>query len=208
MAGWNPSAVGIMNAMTNQGKLLMRMRMMSLGMNYDIMDGEQRVLGTIALDAAQNMTGAVVGGAVGAIPIAGDFMKGWAQRSLIYTYDLKDSAGNLALQIRKGSGGNKTQFTVVDPMTGATAGIIDIKRSLIGGVKAHWLTPSGQPLMGTKGNIMRRKYTITDPAGQEIGRVRHKMLAIRDTWELDLNPGVNHMYSAIFAVIMDFEKKK
>jgi uncharacterized protein YxjI len=205
MSGWNPAAVGIMNAMTNQGILLMKMKMLSLGKNYDIMDKDQRVLATIGLDANQNMTGAVVGAAVASI--AGDYVGRFAKRSLSYTYDVKDAAGNLALQIRKGSGGNKTQFTIVDPATGATAGTIDMKRSLFGGLKAFWVAPTGQPLMGTKGNIIRRKYAITNPSGVEIGRVRHKMLAIRDVWELDLNPGTNHLYSAIFAVILDFEKK-
>lgn len=205
MAGWNAAAVGIMNAMTNQGVLLMKMKMLSLGKNYDIMDKDQHVLASIGLDANQNMTGAAVGAAVSAI--AGDYVGRFAKRSLSYTYDVTDPAGNLALQIKKGSGGNTTQFTVMDPSTGATAGTIDMKRSLFGGLKAHWVAPTGQPLMATKGNIVRRKYAITNPSGQQIGHVRHKMLAIRDVWELDLNPGTNHLYSAIFAVILDFEKK-
>ncbi len=205
MAGWNGAAVGIMNAMTNQGTLLMRMRVLSLGKNYDIMDLNKQVLATVGLDANQNMTGAAVGAAVASI--AGDYVGRFAQRSLSYTYDVKDPAGNLALQIRKGSGGNTTQFTVFDPATGATAGTIDMKRSLFGGLRAHWKAPTGQPLMSTKGNIIRRKYAITNPSGQEIGHVRHKILAIRDVWQLELNPGTNHLYSAIFAVILDFEKK-
>ncbi len=205
MAGWNGAAVGIMNAMTNQGTLLMKMKILSMGKNYDVMDKDQRVLATIGLDANQNMTGAAIGAAVGAI--AGDYVGRFARRSLSYTYDVKDPAGNLALQIKKGSGWNTAQFSVVDPATGATAGTIDMKRSLFGGLKAHWVAPTGQSLMTTKGNIIRRKYSITNPSGQEIGRVRHKMLAIRDVWQLELNPGTNHLYSAIFAVILDFEKK-
>jgi uncharacterized protein YxjI len=82
-----------------------------------------------------------------------------------------------------------------------------MKRSLIGGLKAEWLNPNGQIVMMTKGNIIRRKYTISNGSGQEIGRVRHKILAIRDVWQLELNPSTNHLYSAIFAVILDFEKK-
>src|SRR5579871_3133502 len=97
MAGWNGAAVGIMNAMTNQGTLLMKMKILSMGKNYDVMDKDQRVLATIGLDANQNMTAGAIGG---------DYVGRFARRSLSYTYDVKDPAGNLALQIKKGSGGN------------------------------------------------------------------------------------------------------
>jgi hypothetical protein len=36
--------------------------------------------------------------------------------------------------------------------------------------------------------------------------VRHKILAIRDVWQLELDPRVNHLYSALFATVLDFEK--
>ena len=95
----------------------------------------------------------------------------------------------------------------MDPQAGGSFGTIDMRRSLIGGLKASWLLPSGQPAMSTKGNIIRRKYRIVDPAGTEIGRVRHKILAIRDVWQLELESGANHLYSALFAAVLDFEKK-
>ncbi|HEV2231151.1 MAG TPA: hypothetical protein VGS18_03075, partial [Thermoplasmata archaeon] len=59
----------------------------------------------------------------------------------------------------------------------------------------------------TKGNIIRRKYEIRDGANRPVGHVRHKILAIRDVWQLELSPGVNHLYSALFATVLDFEKK-
>jgi len=59
----------------------------------------------------------------------------------------------------------------------------------------------------TKGTIVRRKYAILRPDGKEVGRVRHKIPAIRDVWELEFESGANHLYSAIFATILDFEKK-
>lgn len=205
MTGMNPAAQGILNALSNQGTLLMKMRILSLGKNYDVMDANQRPICQIGLDASQNMTGALVGSAVASV--AGDWVGRYAQRRMQYTYDVKDINGQLALQIKKGTGGQRAQFQIVDPFTGGSLGMIDMKRSFIGGLKATWLTPNGQPLMTTKGNIIRRKYSITNGTGQEVGRVRHKILAIRDVWQLDLNPATNHLYSAIFAVILDFEKK-
>jgi hypothetical protein len=120
---------------------------------------------------------------------------------------VKDPNGNLALQIQKGVGGNTATFQIVDPSTQANLGRIEMKRSLIGGLKATWISPEGQVYLHTKGNIIRRKYEILGPDGQSWGRVRHKILAIRDVWELDLDPRVNHLYSALFATVLDFEKK-
>jgi uncharacterized protein YxjI len=205
MAGLNPVAQNIVQALSSQSTLLMKMQILSFGKNYDVMDPNKTPLCRIGLDAGQNVSGKLLGAAVS--QIAGDYIGRYAARSMNYTYTVKDPAGNLGLEIRKTGGGNRSQFQVVDPMAGAPVGMIDLKRSLIGGLKASWLAPTGQPLMQTKGNIIRRKYTITGPDGRELGRVRHKILAIRDVWQLELDPGSNHLFSSIFATILDFEKK-
>ncbi|MFI5418660.1 MAG: hypothetical protein ACHQ2Y_07195 [Candidatus Lutacidiplasmatales archaeon] len=204
-ASMNPAAQNLVNSLAGQPTLLMKMAVLSLGKNYSIMDPEQRVLGTIGLDAKQNVTGAVVASAVS--QIAGDYVGRWAARRREYEYEVKDAQGQLAMLIRKGIGGNTSIFQVVDSSTGGSFGHIDMKRSLIGGLKASWVGPDGSPLMASKGNIIRRKYSIVGPNGAELGKVRHKILAVRDVWQLELGPGTNHLYSAIFATILDFEKK-
>jgi uncharacterized protein YxjI len=205
MAGLNPVAQNIVQALSAQSTLLMKMQILSFGKNYDVMDANQRPLCRIGLDAGQNVSGQLLAGAVGAV--AGGYIGRYAARSMNYTYTVKDAAGNLGLEIRKTGGGNHSTFQVVDPAGGAPVGSIDMKRSLIGGLHATWIAPSGPPLMVTKGNIIRRKYAIMGPDGREVGRVRHKILAIRDVWQLELDPGSNHLYSAIFATVLDFEKK-
>lgn len=205
MAGLNPVAQNIVQALSNQSMLLMKMQILSFGKNYDVMDPNKTPLCRIGLDAGQNIKGQVLGSVVS--QFAGDYIGRYATRSLNYTYTVKDAAGNLGLEIRKTGGGNHSQFQVVDPMASAPVGVIDMKRSLFGGLKATWLSPSGPPLMQTKGNIIRRKYSINGPDGRELGRVRHKILAIRDVWQLELDPGSNHLFSSIFATILDFEKK-
>ncbi|MCI4373266.1 MAG: hypothetical protein L3K02_06465 [Thermoplasmata archaeon] len=205
MQGMNPYASGIVAALANQPKLLMKMRILSLGKNYDVMDPNQRVLCQVGLDASQNMTGAAVTSVVS--QVAGGYIGRWAGRSLAYTYLVRDANGTVALAINKGSGGNKAEFQVVDVVTGTSFGRIELKRSLIGGLKATWFGSDGQPWLNTKGNIIRRKYAILGPDGREVGRVRHKILAIRDVWELEFESGANHLFSAIFATILDFEKK-
>ncbi len=205
MATPNPSASWIVQALSGQGILQMKMRVLSFGKNYDVMDQNSAVLCTIGLDAAQNVKGQLVGAAVS--QLAGDYVGRWAARRREYTYDVKDPNGNLAFQIRKGIGGNTSTFRVVDPQTQGEFGRIEMKRSLLGGLRATWISPQGQVYLHTKGNIIRRKYEILGPAGEPWGKVRHKILAVRDVWQLELDPRVNHLYSALFTTILDFEKK-
>lgn len=205
MAGMNPAAQSIVNALQGQPMLLMKMQILSLGKNYWVMDKDQKPLCYIGLDAGQNVAGAMLGAAVSSV--AGGYLGRYAARSQQYTYTVKDASNNVAMLIRKGSGGNKARFDIVDAVSNGSFGAIDMKRSLIGGLHATWVAPNGAPMMVTKGNIIRRKYSIVDGAGKEIGRVRHKILAVRDVWQLEFESGANHLYSTIFATILDFEKK-
>ncbi|HEV2429647.1 MAG TPA: hypothetical protein VGV64_07395 [Thermoplasmata archaeon] len=204
-ASMNPIAQSIVQRLSAQGTLLMKMRILSFGKNYDVMDANQQVLCLVGLDSGQNVKGQLIGSAVS--QVAGDYLGRFVQRSLQYTYTVKSPDGQLALEIRKGSGGNQADFQVVDPVANRLVGTVRMKRSLIGGLKAQWIAPDGPVYLSTKGNIIRRKYEILDGAGQSVGKVRHKILAIRDVWQLELSPGVNHLYSALFATVLDFEKK-
>jgi uncharacterized protein YxjI len=205
MAGMNPAAQNIVNALQGQPMLLMKMQILSLGKNYWVMDSAQKPLCYIGLDASQNMSGQLLGSAVGAV--AGDYLGRFVARSQQYTYTVKDANQQVAMLIKKGPGGNTTRFDVVDAVTGGSFGAIEMKRSLIGGMKTHWLDPNGAPLMSTKGNVIRRKYSIVGADGRELGRVRHKILAVRDVWQLEFESGANHLYTSIFATILDFEKE-
>jgi len=201
----NPTAQAVVQTLAGQGTLLMKMQILSFGKNYDVMNEQQQVLCKVGLDSGQNVKGQLLGSAVSSL--AGDYVGRWAQRSLAYTYVVRDAQGNPALEIRKGSGGNKAEFVVVDPQTNVALGKIDLQRSLIGGLKASWVAPDGQVYLHSKGNIIRRKYEIVGADGRSMGRVRHKILAIRDVWQLELEPQVNHLFSALFATVLDFEKK-
>jgi len=201
----NPVASAIMQRLTTQSTLLMKMQILSFGKNYDVMDQNKNVLCKIGMDAGQNVKGAVVGSLVA--QVGGDYLGRYAQRSLKYTYIVRDAQGTPALEIRKEPGGNTADFRIVDPTTNALLGSIHMKRSIFGGLKATWITPDGQPVIQSKGNIIRRKYEMVAPNGQSLGRVRHKILAIRDVWQLELEAQANHLYSALFATVLDFEKK-
>jgi uncharacterized protein YxjI len=204
-AQMNPTAQAVVQGLAGHPLLLMKMAILSFGKNYDVMDEQSRVLCKVGLDSGQNVKGQLLGGAVASL--AGGYVGRWAARSLAYTYVVRDAQGNPALEIRKGSGGNKAEFLVVDPQSNVVLGKIDLVRSLIGGLKASWVGPDGQIYMHSKGNILRRKYEILGPDGASVGRVRHKILAVRDVWQLELSPQINHLYSALFATVLDFEKK-
>jgi uncharacterized protein YxjI len=205
MAGMNPAAQNIVNALQGQKRLRMKMQILSLGKNYWVMDPAETPLCYIGLDSGQNVSAALLKGAVASV--AGDYLGRYAARTQQYTYTVKDSNQQVAMLIKKGSGGNTSRFDVVDAVTGGSFGAIQMKRSLIGGLHATWVDPNGAPMMVTKGNIIRRKYSIHGSDGREIGRVRHKILAVRDVWELEFESGANHLYSTIFATSLDFEKK-
>jgi uncharacterized protein YxjI len=201
MGGLNPVAQNIMQALSNQPSLVMKMHILSAGKNYDVMDPNQRVLCRIELDASQNMQGQMLGNAIGG------YLGRYVERSVNYVYRVKDPEGNIGFEIQKSGGGNHSQFQVIDPFLKTSVGVIQLKRSLMGGLEATWVAPAGQPLMTTKGSILRRTYEIVGADGHEVGHVRHKVLAVRDVWELELGAGSNHLFSSIFATILDFEKE-
>jgi uncharacterized protein YxjI len=205
MAGMNPAAQNIVNALQGQPMLLMKMQILSLGKNYWVMDPAQTPLCYIGLDAGQNVSGQLLSSAVGTL--AGGYVGRFVTRSQQYTYTVQDATHQVAILIRKGAGGNSSRFDVVDAASGGSFGAIDLQRSLLGGLKATWVDPTGAPVMSTNGNILRRTYSIVGADGRELGRVRHKILAVRDVWQLEFEAGANHLYSSIFATILDFEKE-
>lgn len=188
----------INNALAGQSELLMKQKLVQLGKNYWVMDSNQKTLCNVRLDMGSNIAGNLISG------IAGK----WAGRMGKYTYVVSDANDQTALEIRKGSGSFKTFFEITEPDTGETIGGIGLQRSLVGGMQAVWQEPqSGNPLITTKGNVLRRQYAMLDPNGNEIATVRHKIAAIRDVWQLKINGPENHLHSVIFAAILDFEKE-
>jgi hypothetical protein len=175
----------------------MKMRILSFGKYYDVMDASSNVLCTIGLDAGQNVAGQMVGAAVS--ELAGDYLGRWAARRREYTYDVKDPQGNLALQIRKGVGGNAATFQVVELPAQNEVGRIELRRSLLGGLKASWVAPNGQ--VSDEGEHHRRKKDRRPGAR---GRSATRS-CIRDVWQLELMPASN--LPALFATVLDFRKR-
>ncbi len=189
----------ITSSVGGNSELLMKKKILNLGKHYIVMDQNQATLCNVILDWGQNIGGQMLSSVAGK----------WAGRMMSYTYRVTDANGQEALEIRKGKGSFKTHFDIVEPETGENIGGIGLKRGLLfGGMKAQWVDPkTGQGLISVRGNIMRRKYVMLDPSGNEIAKVRHKIMAIRDVWKLELTSGTNHLHAMIFATVLDFEKE-
>lgn len=188
----------INKALSGKTELLMKKKMIAVGKNYAIMDEDQNPLSYIYLDAKQNVVGNLLSGALGS----------WAGREMGYTYLVQDSYNQNALVVKKGAGAWSANFGVFDAESGEQYAMIGLKRSLIGGMQAHWQEKNAsQPDMSTKGNVLKRQYAIIGSNGAELGHVRHKIAAVRDVWSLKLAPEANILNAAIFAVVLDFEKE-
>lgn len=188
----------INKALSGKTDLLMKKKILAVGKNYAVMDENQNPLCYVYLDAKQNVVGNLLSGALGS----------WAGREMGYTYIVQDAFNQNALIVKKGAGAWSANFGIFDAVSGEQSAMIGLKRGLIGGMQAQWLDKeTGNTLMSTKGNVLKRQYAILDGSNNEIGHVRHKIAAVRDVWNLRLTPEANILNAAIFATVLDFEKE-
>jgi uncharacterized protein YxjI len=172
-----------------------RQRALSIGATYDILDEQKNPLFKIKQDASQAVGTALVGA------LAGDLVKRHMKRS----YTILTSDDRTVGWIKKGSGAFKTAYTIT-LADNRMVGYINVKRSLIGGLKASLMDSQNKPMISTKGNLIRRKYMMKDAGGGECARVTAKMLQVRDTYDVELKSQMHPIYPLTFAVIIDFEK--
>jgi uncharacterized protein YxjI len=172
---------------------LLRQRALAIGATYDVLDENKNALFKIKQDASQAAGTALVGAVAG-------------KRYMSRSYRILTADDREVGQIAKGSGAFKTAYQVA-LSDGRVVAAINVKRSLIGGLKASLLDPTGRPMITTKGNLIRRKYQMKDGAGAELAKVTAKMLQIRDTYKVELTTSNLHpIYPLTFAIIIDFEK--
>ncbi len=188
----------IRSALAGNRDLLMKQKILQFGKNYTVMDINQTPLCFVRLDWGANAAGRMLSAFAGK----------WAGRMMKYTYKVSDATDQPALEIRKGSGSFKSYFDIIEPEGNERIGGIGLRRSLIGGMRAEWQDPaSGQALIRTEGNVIRRKYRMVGSDGSEIATVRHKIAAIRDVWKLEIKTDTNHLHAVIFSAVLDFEKE-
>lgn len=188
----------INKALSGKSELLMKKKILAAGKNYAVMDENENHLCYVYLSAKQNIVGKLLSDAIGS----------WAGREMAYTYIVQDAFNQNALIVKKGAGAWSANFGVFDAVSEEQIAMIGLKRGLIGGMQAQWIDKeTGKTTMSTKGNVIKRQYAIVDQNGQEIGHVRHKIVAVRDVWNLNLTPEANILNAAIFATVLDFEKE-
>lgn len=188
----------VTSSLSGKSDILMKKKILALGKNYTVMDTSQEPLCYVNLNMGSNIAGTLIAGNLGK----------WAGRTLQYTYVVQDANRQDALLIKKGPGAWSTNFSVLEEQSGEQIATISLKRSLIGGMEAQWYDPASDSVtMVTKGNVIRRQYSIVDHNQNEIGFVRHKIAAVRDTWNLKLEPSANILNAVVFATVLDFEKE-
>ena len=188
----------IMAELNGKEEVLMKKKIVALGKHYNVMDKDKNPICSVHLSWGQNLGGQAIS----------QYGK-WLGRSMKYTYRINDNQDNLALEVKKYAGSWKTSFEVVEPEAGTVLGRILLKRSfLIGGIKARWAkSDSDDPVMTVNGNVMRRKYLIIGSNGNEIAKIRHKIVAVRDVWPIKIHDTNMGLQAIIFAAVLDFEKE-
>lgn len=174
---------------------MIRQKALAIGATYTVMDENKNELFMIKQSGGEAMKTALVGA------VAGKTLGRRQERN----FDIMTLDNRWVGRIHKGKGAFKAPFDVT-LSNGQPIAKIATKRSLIGGLKASLLDAQGQPMISTKGNLVRRKYRMKDNAGQEIATVKAKMLQIRDTYNIELKGNMHPIYPLSFAIIIDFEK--
>ena len=180
---------------------LVQHKVLSLGHSYRVMDANKNELFHVQGDAGQNLAGNALGSMVGG------YLGRMVARSIDMTYGIVAANGTRWGTLKKTGGANQSTFTLVDN-GGQPWVIVQMARSLIGGVTATAVWPNGQPMMHTKGNLIRHNFFIKDPGGNDLAKVHQQWIAIRDTYNVDLLGNIDPLYPLTFSVVIDYEKEK
>jgi len=183
---------------------LVQHQLLSLGHSYRVMDSEKRHLFTVQGNAGQNISGNMLGGLVGG---SDSYLGRMMARSVEMTYTLTDAQGTVYGTVAKQGGANQSSFTLVDS-GGQPHVVVNMERSVIGGIKAVAVDPNGQPMLSTSGNLMRHNFMIRDPQGHDLAKVHEAWVAVRDTYNVDMLGEMNPLYPLVFTIMLDFEKEK
>ena len=206
MAGMPPTASSgptLSQALGLTGRnYLVQHKALSLGHSYRVMDASKKHLFTVQGDAAQNITGNLLGNLAG-----GGYIGRLAARSVNMTYGIVAADGTRWGQLAKTGGGNQSMFTLTDN-AGQPWVIIQMERGLMGGVKATAVWPNGQPMMQTSGNLLRHNFMIRDGAGADLAKVHEQWVSIRDTYNVDIMGNIDPLFPLVYAVVIDYEKEK
>ena len=176
-----------------------------MGHSYRVMDHEKRLLFTVQGNAKQNLMGNLVGGMFGGG--GNSYMERMAARGGGMTYSLVHPSGTVVGTVTKEGGPNRSTFTLTDA-AGQRWVTVHLERGLMGGITATAVSPTGQPILQTSGNLVRHDFMIKDPGGRDVVKVHEAWAAVRDTYNVDLLENVDPLYPLVFSILIDFEKVK
>jgi len=187
-----------------QRSFLVQHQMLSLGHSYRVMDPEKRHLFTVQGNVGQNLRGNALGSLLGG---SDSYLGRMVTRGGSMSYTLVNAQGALFGTVLKEGGANQSQFTLVDP-TGGRCIVVAMNRGLMGGITAQALSPDGQLMFQTSGNLLRHNFLIKDAGGADVAKVHEAWVAVRDTYNIDMLGNVDPLYPLVFTILIDFEKVK
>ncbi len=175
--------------------------------NYEVMDANRQRLLCLVKEATIRFDPKMYAGM--GLPSAGTEA---AKLTKTGGFLVEDSAGNTALMVLKFRRQERDGHTyhVVDPEAHAFVGFIHAKAPPRKPVtEAVWATVDGRVLMSTSGKRPGEggyAYVLSDPDGRELSIVRHRALAFRDIWDIEMKPGSEHLASMILATVWECER--
>lgn len=97
-------------------------------------------------------------------------------------------------------------FTAFDS---ASTAVLSVHGDTVGfaEVGATATFPDGKVMFTSRGSVLRYNFSLLNPGGAEIARVREAKLSLRDSYALDLLGEVEPLAAILFVIILDREEQ-
>lgn len=177
----------------------------SWGRAYTVMTHEKRPLFTLRENAGQELWASVGQNAMQAPSSSRLFgLMGRPAKSSIWSIEDVQRGVRGALEVQ--DHGSATVSTLVDS-AGAQILAVHVQRGGLGELTAIATFPDGQPMYGTKGNLMRHSFTVHAPNGAEVAKIHEAFASVHDSYNLDLVAPVDPLSPLVLAILIDREKE-
>lgn len=196
--------LGVTLGVSSIRNFLLQHQLLSTGRNFRVLSHEKKHLFTVHENLGQEFqanlanerpSAAVMGLQMGFVPPP--------SRTLLWSVVDSSGAtqGTIGIQVT----GRSTVATLMDASR-APQLIIDIQRSLVGGLTAKATFPDGREMFHSHGNALHHNFIVQDPNGGEVAKIHEAWASVRDTYNLDVLGPVDPVCPLVFAIMIEVEK--
>lgn len=182
---------------------LLQHQFTALGRSYRVMNSEKRQLFTVKEELEQELN-TNLDRLLGQQGAGAEGLAALGQRVFLWT--VRDATGAVRGGLQFRTSGFHAVATLVDS-AGVPLLVVNVDRSVVGGLTATAAFPDGRPMFQTHGNLIHHNFSIADPSGRELAKIHEAWASVRDTYGLDLVADVDPLGPLIFAIIIDREKE-